>query len=179
MQAMLNYLGGNDIGVYFIIFFGKIVEVAIATVRIVLISRGQRTVGSIIAFFEVTMWIFISGSVIVGVAQYPLKAVVYAFAFAFGTFLGSALEDFLALGLSTIQIITSEDTKELQQILRENYIAVTVMRGEGKDGQKEILTIHLKRKRVKPTVALINEHITNCFITVTDVKILRGGYIRK
>jgi uncharacterized protein YebE (UPF0316 family) len=176
---MLEYLSGNSIGVYFIIFFGKIIEVAIATVRIVLISRGQRTVGAIIAFLEVLMWIFISGSVIVGVAKYPLKAVVYSVAFALGTFLGSMLEDYLALGLSTIQIITSEDTKALQQILRENYLAVTVIKGEGKDGPKDILTIHLKRKRVKTTVPLINQHLTNSLITVTDVKIVKGGYIRK
>jgi uncharacterized protein YebE (UPF0316 family) len=176
---MLEYLGSNDIGVYFIIFFGKIIEVAIATVRLVLISRGQRTVGATIAFLEVLIWIFISGSVIVGVAKYPLKAIVYSVAFALGTYLGSMLEDYLALGLSTIQIITSEDTKELQQILRENYLAVTAIKGEGKDGTKDILTIHLKRKRVKSTVTLISTHLTNSLITVTDVKIIKGGYIRK
>lgn len=176
---MLAYLNSNDVGVYFIIFFGKIIEVTIATVRIVLISRGQRTQGSIIGLFEVLMWIFISGSVIVGVAQYPLKAVVYAVAFALGTFLGSMLEDFLALGLSTIQIITSEDTTDLLKLLRENYLAVTVTKGEGMDGIKQILTLHLKRKRVKPTITIINKHLQAALITVTDVKIIKGGYIRK
>jgi len=122
---------------------------------------------------------FITGTVIVGFTQAPLKALVFAAAFALGTYLGSWLEDQIALGLSTIQIITSEDPAALIAALRANNLAVTTIDAEGREGARKILSIHLKRKRIRKTVKLINNSIPNCMITVTDVKVLKGGYIRK
>ncbi|NLL56715.1 MAG: DUF2179 domain-containing protein [Clostridiales bacterium] len=176
---MLEFLQSNSIWVYFIIFFGKITEVTFATVRIVLVNKGERIKGSIIALVEVILWIFITGTVIVGFTQAPLKALVFAAAFALGTYLGSWLEDQIALGLSTIQIITSEDPAALIAALRANNLAVTTIDAEGREGARKILSIHLKRKRIRKTVKLINNSIPNCMITVTDVKVLKGGYIRK
>lgn len=40
---------------YFIILLGKIIEVTISTIRIVLISKGERKIGSILAFFEIAL----------------------------------------------------------------------------------------------------------------------------
>lgn len=176
---MIEFLKGDSVWVYFIIFFGKITEVTFATLRMVLINKGEKAKGSIIAFVEVLLWVFITGTVLVGFTEAPLKALIFALAFALGNYLGSWLESKIALGLSTIQIITSEDPVHLVETLRQNNLAVTVMDGEGREGPRKILAIHLKRNRVSATVKLINKNISNCMITVTDVKVLKGGYIRK
>ncbi len=175
----MEFLVSNSVWVYFIIFFGKITEVTFATLRIVLINRGERTKGSIVALIEVLLWIFITGTVIVGFQNAPLKAVVFSIAFALGTYLGSWLESKLAVGLSTIKIITSEDPTALLQTLRNSNLAVTVLAAEGKDGHRNVLEIYLKRARINATVKLINSCIENSVITLTDVKVLKGGYIRK
>ena len=39
---MLDFLKSDSIWVYFIIFFGKVTEVTFATLRNVLINRGER-----------------------------------------------------------------------------------------------------------------------------------------
>jgi uncharacterized protein YebE (UPF0316 family) len=175
----MDYLASNHIGVYFVIFFGKIVEVTFATLRIVLISRGERTKGALVAFVEVILWLMITGTVLVGFMDAPIKILVFALAFAIGNYLGSWLENKIAVGLSTIQIITSEDSTELLDVLRKNYLAVTVIDAEGKDGERKVLEIHLKRNRIPSTVKLINKTIKNCVITVRDVKVIKGGYIKK
>ncbi len=175
----MEFLTGNSIGVYFFIFFGKIVEVTFATLRIVLINRGERTKGSVVALIEVLLWLFITGTVLVGFQAAPLKAIVFAVAFALGNWLGSWLENKIALGLSTIKIITSENPCSLLQILREHDLAVTVIEGEGKDGHRFMLEIYLKRARINSTIKLINSTIDNCVITLSDVKVIKGGYIRK
>lgn len=177
----LNFLNEkNNIWVYFIIFFGKIIEVTVATIRMVLINRGERTKGSIIAFFEVTIWIIITGTVLTGFSEDVLKIILYCFAFAVGNYIGSYIEGKIALGLSTIQVISSiECAENLVKELRNNNLAVTVMDGEGKEGDRKILMIHLKRNRIAETVKLINNSTDTCVITVTDVKVLRGGYIKK
>lgn len=177
---MLEYLASGHIGVYFIIFFGKIIENTMQTLRLVLLSRGQRLVGAIIGFFELLLWITITGSVLAGLSTAPIKALVFAFAFAIGNYLGSYLEDIIALGLSTIQIITKkEDCDALLKVLRDNKLAVTVLHGEGRDGSREILQIHLKRKRLRSTLSLIHKHSSNVVITVSDVRVVKGGYIHK
>lgn len=175
----MDFLTSNSVWVYFIIFFGKIVEVTFATLRIVLINRGERTKGSIVAFVEVILWLMITGTVLVGFTEAPLKILVFALAFALGNYLGSWLENKIAVGLSTIQIITSEDSAHLLDALRNNDLAVTVVDATGKDGQRKVLEIHLKRNRIPATVKLINKSIKNCVITVRDVKVLKGGYIKK
>ena len=176
---MIDYLQSNHIGVYFIIFFGKIVEVTLATLRNVLINRGERSKGSMVAFFEIFIWVFITGTVLVGFTQAPLKVVIFAFAFAIGNFTGSWLEGQIALGLSTIQIITSDDVSDLLEKLRKNNLAVTSLDAEGKDGARKVLEIHLKRKRIKQTLKLINSNMENGIVTLKDVKLLKGGFITK
>lgn len=175
----MDFLTSNSPWVYVIIFFGKIVEVTLATLRIVLINRGERTMGSIVAFFEVTAWIFITGTVLAGFIENPLKAVVFAIAFAIGNFAGSWLENKIALGLSTIEVITTEDSAELKNALRAQNIALTSMHVEGKDGSRELLKIHIKRVRTKQVLKLINEYLPTSVVTVSDVRVLKGGYIRK
>ena len=175
----MEFLTGNSIWVYFIIFFGKIIEVTFATLRIVLINRGERTKGAFVALIEVLLWIFVTGSVLVGFQENPLKAVVFSVAFAIGNWLGSWLENKIALGLSEIKIITSEDPSCLLKTLRDNDLAVTVVEGEGRNGHRFMLEIFLKRARINATVKLINDCLENCMITLSDVKVLKGGYIRK
>jgi len=167
----MEFLTGNSIWIYFIIFFGKIIEVTFATLRIVLINRGERTKGSVVALIEVLLWIFVTGSVLVGFQEYPLKAVVFSVAFAIGNWLGSWLENKIALGLSEIKIITSEDPSCLLKTLRESDLAVTVMEGEGRNGHRYMLEIFLKRARINATVKLINGCLDNCMITLSDVKV--------
>lgn len=176
---MKEFLASNSIWLYFLIFFGKILEVTFATLRIVLINRGERTKGSMVAFVEVLLWLFITGTVLADFQNNPLKVVVFSLAFAIGNYVGSWLEEKIALGLSTIEVITKEDTANLVEVLRSNNLAVTVIDGEGMEGRKKILELHLKRSRVKPTVNLINKNISDCVISVSDVKVLRGGYIKK
>jgi uncharacterized protein YebE (UPF0316 family) len=106
--------------------------------------------------------------------------VVYAAAFAIGNYLGVFIEGKLALGLSSIQVITKEGTgSEVAKLLRDNNFGVTIIKGEGKETAREILLVHLKRKRIKEAMDLVNSQLENAVIIVNEVKALRGGYIKK
>lgn len=178
---MLDFLTGSSILVYFFIFFGKIIEVAVSTVRLVLVNRGERIKGAIIAFFEVTLWLIVTGTVLVGFQDDILKCVIFAAAFAIGNYFGSWIEEKLAFGLCSIQVIVPEceESQVLTSKLRENNFAVTCIKGKGKDGERELLILHIKRKRIKHAVDIINYNLKNAVVVVNDSKIIRGGYIRK
>ena len=178
MSALLDFLNGDSIWIYIFIFCGKIIEVSIATLRIVLISRGERTVGSVVAIAEVTIWIFVTGTVITGFQSDLMKVVVFVVAFAIGNFIGSWLEEKLALGLSQIQVIVHEKDDETRLVgaLREKGFGVTTMEVRGMDDIRYMLMLILKRKMTKDAIAFIDETCPNALVTIGDVE-AKGGYM--
>ena len=178
MSAILNFLNGDSVWIYVFIFVGKIIEVTIATLRIVLISRGERTVGSCVAIVEMTIWLVVTGTVLTGFQTDLWKVIVFVAAFAIGNFIGSWLEEKLALGLSQIQVIVhdKESEHDLMTALRKKGFGVTTMEVSGMDDTRFMLLVILKRKLVKGALMLIDETCPNALVTIGDVE-ARGGYI--
>jgi uncharacterized protein YebE (UPF0316 family) len=174
----MGFLENSGVLIYFVIFFGKILEVTISTMRMVMINRGERAVGAVIAFFDILLWLFITGTVLQGFDEDPLRVVVFALAFSVGNYLGSWLEGKLAFGLGSIQVIVSagEESDMLVRTLREHNFAVTVLKGTGKDGIRDVLILHSKRKRIPMAVDLVRELSKSAVIVTTDSKV-QGGYL--
>ncbi len=183
LESLKGFLTGDSVWVYLLIFFGKILEVSIGTLRMVMINRGERAKGSLVAFFEITLWLFITGTVLSGFIENldVIRWLVFALAFALGNYFGSWMESKLAFGLSSIQVIVSADTawEALVEELRDAGFAVTVLEGQGKDGAREVLILHLKRKRIPAAISIVKSCLSSAMITVNDVRVANGGYIKK
>lgn len=166
---------------YLFIFFAKIIEVALMTVRTVLITRGEKLYGSIIGFFEVAIWLYVVSTVLVGIKDDPLRMVAYALGFSCGNYIGCMLEEKLALGILTINAITArQDGQKLAEKLREFNIGVTIVDAEGITDIKKMLIIHAKRKKKKQIIKIIENSGINAVVSINDTKIVYGGYgIRK
>jgi len=163
--------------IYFVIFFVKIIEVSLGTIRIVLINKGERTIGAIIGFFEVTIWIILVGKVIAGITTDPIKAIVYSLGFACGNYVGSLIEEKLGIGMSEVQVIVlKEDGEKLANIIREDGFAVTVVEGQGKYFPRNILFAYVKRRKINKILKLIRGNQENAVITVSEAKPLYGGF---
>lgn len=178
----VDFVTGKSVGLYFFIFFGKIFEVAFATLRQVLVNRGERNKGTIVALFEVVIWVIVTGTVLNDFTSDILKVVVFCIAFAIGVFLGSYIETKLALGLNTLQVISpdAQTSEPIAAALRENGLAVTIMDGEGKDyANRKIMIVHLKRNQTTQTIKLIRSISDKCVIAVSDLKVINGGFIKK
>lgn len=163
--------------VFLLIMLAKIIEVSMATVRTVLITKGERTIGSVIGFFEVILWIYIASNVLNNIGANPWKAIFYSLGFAIGNYVGSMIEEKLAIGLAEIQIIVHEESgKMLTDFIREAGFAVTVVKGEGKNFTRDILYVFAPRKKVKDVVDLVKMKEENSVITVSETKPVYGGY---
>ncbi|KNF07737.1 hypothetical protein CLPU_12c00100 [Gottschalkia purinilytica] len=162
---------------FLIIFFAKIFEVSLTTIRTVFLARGEKLISSVIGFVEVLIWLKIVSVVLVGINESPQKMFAYALGFAFGNYVGLIVEEKIALGHYTIQaIVNKEAGDKLAKFLREQNIAVTEMTGKGKDNEKSILLIHVRRRNKQNIISLIEEHSTKAFITIIDAKQMFGGY---
>ena len=156
---------------YLMIVGAKAIEVSLSTVRMVLITKGEKKVGAIIAFFELILWIIIVNGVLDGVAEDPFKAVAYALGYSIGSYVGSTIEGKLAFGNTSMMcVIDGEDKCGLIDQLRENGIAVTVLDANGRDSEKKVLMIFVKRKRIGEVSEIIKKCEPNALITTSEIK---------
>ena len=123
----------------------RIIDVSLGTVRIIIMFKGKKLLATIIGFVEVFIYISVLSYVLSNIDNL-WNMLGYSIGFASGVYIGSLLEEKLALGLMTVQIIPTKDADLLSNIIRDNGFGVTAMEGWGRDGAKTILTIHLYRR---------------------------------
>jgi len=164
---------------YIIIFIAKIIEVTIGVLRMVLITKGERKLATVIAFFEIVIWLLVVSTVLVDITEDPFKVLAYAAGFAFGQMFGSLLEDKIALGNIRVEIIADEDIGiELANHLRDNKFGVTTIEASGMTHKKMIIFLYAARKQMKNILNLCNEVSKDLVITVDDIRPLAGGYYK-
>ena len=165
---------------YIIIFFAKIIEVSISTIRLVFINKGERVKGAVLGFIEILIWLIVVSSVLNNITEDPIKVFIYAAAFSLGNYLGVTIESKIAVGLASIQVVVNgKDGEVLADILREQGYGVTIIEGKGiNESIKNLLFIQLKRKKIPEAVKVIKNHNPEAYITVNDIKSMMGGYIK-
>ena len=176
-MEFLNALGP---WVYVIIFVGKLIEVSASTLRIMFVSKGKKVIGAMCGFVEVVLWVFIAGSVLADLYSDPLKAVVYCVAFVIGIMLGIWLEQKLAIGLTSVQIVSLvDDAEHIAAALRESGFGVTILHGHSVDKTKrEVVFVQLRRKNIPEAIAIAQSVNPGAIISVSDVKTIRGGFFK-
>ncbi len=181
LQTIADFALGKTIWVYLFIFFGKILEVTFGTLRIVLINRGERTIGAIIAFIEITLWLVIASSVLVGFRDDFIKGIVYALAFSLGNYFGSRLDELLAFGLSAVQVVLPDpqSANSILGSLREKGFGITSLDVHGRETDHCLLLMNIQRKRLPELLAWLETNCKGAVITVTDIKTQRGSYLKK
>ncbi len=177
-DSIINFFTSVPLWELSLIFFSKIIEVSIGTMRIILISKGYRTPGSILGFFEVLLWVFVASTVIVGMLDAPLKGIIYALGFSIGVYIGSFIENRVAVGKILIHVITSDEIAiEIIKVLRDAGHGVTSIDAHGKDRERTVLMIFANRKNKETIIDLIEKTNDQVLIVANEVSILKGGFV--
>lgn len=158
----------------FLIFFARLLDVSMATVRNILSNRGLRKVAPIIGFFEVLIWLLAITQVMQNlnnVASY----LAWALGFSAGNYLGIILEEKLALGYQIVRIFTHEKSPQLIELLREERFGITTVSARGSRGPVELIFIVTRRKRLGRLVSILKTHAPGLFYTVEDVRKVDAG----
>jgi len=151
------------------IFFARIVDVSIGTLRIMFVSKGLRGKATLLGFVEVLIWIIIVAQIFQNLDNW-LNYVAFAGGFAAGNYLGMLIEEKMKMGTQIFQIITNKDSVKLFQKLKEADFRVTLVNGYGKDGPVKIIFTIAKRKRWKELAELVTVYAPESFYSVEDVR---------
>lgn len=141
----------------------------------ILISNGKKQIGAILQLIISLIWIISTSLVIIDIIKDPLKILAFALGSYFGSFIGSMIEEKLAIGSNLIMVITGADSKCMIRNIRKKGFAVTSFKGKGKDEFRTILIIVVKRKLRKEVFKIIKKCDKEAMIIVESASAM-GGY---
>ncbi|WP_084052992.1 DUF2179 domain-containing protein [Desulfonispora thiosulfatigenes] len=156
------------------IFVARVTDVSLATTRMLMVVKGKKALAASIGFFEVLVYILALNKVMQTLDN-PVNLIVYCLGFSVGNIVGISIEDKLAMGYLTAQVITLENPLELSDKLREEGFGVTVTIGQGREGERYILEIMLLRKRMPRLQKIIDNWDKKAFMVVLDARATKGG----
>ena len=159
-----------------LIFTLRIFDVSLATSRLLLSVRGDRVVVPIIGFFESLIWLTAVGAAVQSLSS-PIHLLAYAGGFATGNVVGLWVEEKMALGLSTVRIISRHGGVELAEALRESGFGVTEFAGHGREGMVEVVYTACRRRQVPKVLEQVALWDPDAFVTVESPKEIRRGWM--
>jgi uncharacterized protein YebE (UPF0316 family) len=153
----------NTLLLGFLIFFARIGDVSIGTVRTIVTVQGRSVLSFFLAIFELLIWITVASTVIHKMKDQPVLALFYALGYATGNVVGIAVERKIALGVIVLKVITRNGGKQMADRLRNMGQPVTVFRGEGMRGPVDELYITCRRRNLKKMLDAVKEEDPNAF----------------
>ncbi len=148
-----------------LIFVLRAIDVGLATVRIVLLGRGKRGTASMLGFVESLIWVLAASRVLAALDD-PWRMVAFAAGFATGTYVGSMVEQWLAIGQSLIRVVAPTSSDPVAPVLRANGFPATIFSGEGSEGDVRLTLAVVPRRQVPEVIDLV--HTVNPVAFVTE-----------
>ena len=146
----------------------RLVDVSLGAQRIQYLVRGQRLVAGLLGFFESLTWVAAAGIVLNNLDEW-YKVAAYAGGYGLGTALGGSLDAWIASGQVFLRVLAPSDTPPVAEHLRDLGFGVTVLNGEGLQGDVRLTILAIQRRRQPEVLKVIQELNPNAFVTVDAV----------
>lgn len=165
----------NAVGIVLTILTINIVYVSFSTLRMILTLKGKRYLAALVSMFEVSIYIFGLSIVLENLSEIQ-NVIAYAVGFALGIIIGSKIEERLALGYITVNIISTNPDLPFTKKLREAGFGVTSWKSAGMDGERLTLQVLAPRKQELYLYKLVTEIDPKAFIVSYEPKNIQGGF---
>lgn len=166
---MAEFLDTYPWALPFIIFFGRLCDVPLSTLRIMFVARGDRKLAPLVGFGEIFLWIIIISQVI-SRADGIISYLCYAAGFAAGTYIGIIMEEKLAIGFYKYQIFMKRSGVKLLQIFNKHNFGATLFHGEGFESPSTMVETIIHRKQKNVLEDIIHKYDPEAFVIVEPIK---------
>lgn len=153
------------------IFFARILDVSLNTIRTTFVIKGKTFIVALIAFVEITIWLLVARTAI-NVELNLWIVISYSGGYTMGTILGTTfINKFVKTNMELIVISTK--IKNTKKIKDKNF-GVSIL---NKDKNKTILLIETNKKRLYELTTLLKKLDNEAFITIKETKTIINGYM--
>ncbi len=168
----------HPVAVCFIVCIAKIVEISISSLKTCMMVKGQRLKAAGLGFLECSIWGLVISTIIGTLGDNLFLLLFYCIGYATGLFLGSTIENKIALGTSNLQLIANDvSTEIIINYLKEHERGYTVFSGQGSVDKMNMILIILPRREVARTLKEIRDLCCNkVFVVASEVSKYAGGY---
>lgn len=161
------------------IFFVRIIDVSLGTIRTIMSVKNKTLTASLIGFVEVTIWFLVVREALNTDQESIFIVLSYAAGFATGTYIGGFISSRYIKGYLTVQVIT-EKQDILSSILREKGYGVSIIDVKGRnDDEKAMLWIQVNSSNLDTLKHLIKEYDEKAFVIINETKYIENGFIKK
>lgn len=162
------------------IFFVRILDVSLGTVRTIITVKGNKLVASLIGFIEVLIWFLIVKEALNTDETSIFIAISYAGGYATGTYIGGFLSDVLIKGTLTVQVILSDRNYEIIKKIKEAGFAVSLVDAKGsyEESEKYMLFMEIDKKKLDKLTKLIKSLDSKAFMVVNETKMVENGFFK-
>jgi uncharacterized protein YebE (UPF0316 family) len=158
----------------FLIFLARICDQSIGTLRIIFVSKGNRSAAPILGFFEVLIWITAISKIMQNLDNY-VNYVAYAAGFATGNFIGMIIEEKLAMGIQMIRVFTTDRGMDLVGMLNRGGFGATTIEAHGSKEKIHIVYSIVHRNELGKALNVISTFNPKAFFTIEDIKAVNEG----
>ena len=166
------------IAVCFIVCAAKIIEITIQSLKTCMMVKGQRIKAAGLGFAECVIWGLVISTIISTLGDNIFLLLFYCVGYAIGLFLGSTIENKIALGTSNLQLIANDDSIEkIEKYLKDQGRGYTVFEGRGSTDKMNMIFIILPRREAARTLNNIRQICDNkVFVVASEISKYAGGY---
>ena len=151
------------------IFFARILDVSLGTLRIIFVSKGIIKLAPIIGFFEVLIWLMAIGQIMQNLTTLSYYF-FYAAGFAAGTYAGIVFEQRLSIGNVIVRVILQRDSTVLEKYLKRKKYGLTVVEGEGVGEKVRLIFMIVDRHDVGALIKIIKHFNPYAMYTIEDIR---------
>jgi len=158
------------------IFFMRVFNYAVSTLRLVSISRGQRLWAAVLAVIEAFIFAVVIAGVVQDLENIP-NLTAYCLGAAGGSWLGMELEARLVKSYVIANVFAAEAGQTLAEKLRDAGYGVTSTISEGRDGIVVTLRSVLNKREMQAFNKVVNQYAPNAFVVVEEARGIRQGWL--
>lgn len=162
------------------IFFARIMDVSLGTLRTVFTVKGKTLTSGIIAFFEVFIWFIIAREALNTDIKSLWIVISYAGGYATGTIIGTFVANNFINSLISVEVITTQATTENINKIRKEGFGVSIVNTTQTilDENSKLLYITLNSRNLQKLKTIIKEIDSKAFVVVKESKVVQNGYIK-
>jgi uncharacterized protein YebE (UPF0316 family) len=159
-----------------IIFFARVFDVSLGTLRVQFIMRRKRLWAAATGFVEIIIYMLIVSRVIQDIDTWPYL-LAYAAGFATGTLVGMTLSQKLSRQIMQVTVVSNGTHQQVEDAVRGAGFALTRYPAVGRDGPVDAMEVVCSSRQLARLFEIVASVEPKAFVYTRELDGLRGGFV--